>query len=71
MALFLGLHLHYPLHIVLVLQIGASSSEGVHPCLHAYCLKHGAIEIVSRTGCIHTYVPNSTKLISLWFIFLE
>lgn len=70
-ALLLGLHLHYALHVVLVLQEGASPSESIHACFYTHSLKHSSVEVLGRTGCIREEIPSSTKLISLWFIFRE
>ena len=71
MALLLGLDLHNSFDVVFVLEVGASSPQGLHACLHADCLQHGSVEIFGGSGCVNQKVPSSTKLISLWFIFLE
>lgn len=71
MALFLGLDLHDTFYVVLMLEIGSSSSQSVHAGLDAYCLQLSAIKIVSWPSYIIEKIPSSTKLISLWFIFLE
>ena len=71
MTLLLSLHLHYPLHVIFMFQVSPSPSQSLHSRLHAHSLQHCSIEILSRTSYITYKIPNSTKLISLWFIFLE
>ena len=71
MTFLLCLHLHYSLNIIFMLERCSTTAESVHSCLNAYCFQHSSVEILCRPGYITNKVPNYTKLIYLWFIFLE
>ena len=70
-ALLLCLHLHYSFNVIFMFKVRSSSSQSLHTCLYTHGFQHSTVKIVSWTSWIIKKVPNSTKLISLWFIFLE
>lgn len=47
MRLLLGLYLRNAFNVVLVMEIGAASSECVHACLYADGFELGAVEVIS------------------------
>ena len=72
MRLFLSLNLRNTFNIILMVQECSSSSQSIHTCLYTNCLQLSAVKIFSWTSFNYCKkVPNSTKFIYLWIIFLE